>query len=301
MRSFLSQPYPFSDNTGHKLVLCAGIGAFIALFLGIFKPFGFDELQASLLWRNAFYFGLVTFVVSAFFQVLLPKFFPRLFKEEAWRSWKEIVYLLLTTCAIGAANYLLVLYLYPQALTLSGFFKSQLNTLEIGVFPVLFIVFLKQLTLYRRFVAEAKTVNSEIHQSEEPKSETILLPAAESKIILRGDNQNEELLLLPDDLLFIASADNYVNVHYREAGGLKSALLRGSLKKIEERLSGHPSFLRCHRMYVVNLQAVKDVTGNAQGLRLHLSGVEEPIPVSRSLTETVKERLHHLSRSPQNA
>jgi hypothetical protein len=121
MRSFLLQPYPFSENTGRKLVLCAGIGAFIALFLGIFKTFGFDELQPSTMWRNAVLFGLVTFVVSSFCQVMVPKFIPSLFKEEAWRSWKEIVYLLLTTCAIGAANYLLVVNLYPQGWSLTGF------------------------------------------------------------------------------------------------------------------------------------------------------------------------------------
>ena len=120
-------------------------------------------------------------------------------------------------------------------------------------------------------------------------------------IRLRGDNQKEELQLNTDDLYFISSADNYVNVQFREAGVLKSILLRSTLKKMEEQLANHPAFLRCHRMYLVTLKLVKTASGNAQGLKLHLSSLEEPIPVSRSLTETVKLKLHKLSHSPQNA
>jgi DNA-binding LytR/AlgR family response regulator len=70
---------------------------------------------------------------------------------------------------------------------------------------------------------------------------------------------------------------------------------------MEEQLAAHPAFFRCHRMYLVNLQRVISVSGNAQGLKLQLDGLEEAIPVSRNLTETVREKLHFLSHSPQKA
>ncbi len=319
MHSFLLQPYPFNENPVRKLVLCAGIGLFIVLFLGVFKPFGFDNLPAGKAWSQAFLFGGITFIVSSLFQILLPLIFTRPFKEEGWRSWKEIVYLLVTTLGIGAGNYLLSLYLYPQDVSLQNFFWSELTALEVGVFPVLFVVFLKQLRLYRRFSAEAKEVTEDIHipKREAAGVENIFVPAiavskkekesppstfkakqVDARLVLRGDNQNEELPLLPEDLLYLTSADNYVNVLYREGGSSKSSLLRGSLKGFEEQLNNHPIFFRCHRMYIVNLQKVTDVSGNAQGLKLHLTGSDEAIPVSRNLTETVKEKLHVLSRSP---
>lgn len=298
VRSFLLQPYPFSENAGKKLAVCGGVGLFITVFLIVFEPFGFDSLPVATQWLHALLFGAVTFAVSAFFQILLPQIFPSPFREERWRSWKEILYLLLTTAFIGAGNFVLMRVLYPSETTLAGFLQAQLITFEVGVFPVLFVVFLKQLTLYRRYAAEAQTVTQDIRHSEPTVPPDGPLPAA-AKIILRGDNQNEELALVPDDLLFLSSADNYVNVRYREHGNEKSSLLRGSLKKFEEQLSERSTFFRCHRMYIVNLQAVANVSGNAQGLKLHLAGTDEAIPVSRSLTETVKERLHALSRSPQ--
>ncbi|HEV7329819.1 MAG TPA: LytTR family DNA-binding domain-containing protein [Flavisolibacter sp.] len=299
MRSFLQQPYPFSDNAGRKLVVCGGVGLFIALFLAMFEPYGFDELRASQKWLHALSFGAVTFLIASFFQIAVPLLFPKLFREEGWRSWKEIVYLLITTAVVGAANYGLMLYLYPQNMALANFFRAQLITLQVGIFPICFIVFMKQMLLYRRFATEARAVTDDIQEEGYPQTATH--PEPVQTIVLRGDNQKEEVRLLPENLLFLSSADNYVTVHYREAGKPTSQLLRSTLKKMEEQLSGHGAFFRCHRMYIVNLHLVQCVSGNAQGLKLHLPGLKEAIPVSRSLTEPVKVRLHQLSHSPQKA
>ena len=299
MRSFLQQPYPFGDNVRRKLAFCGGVGLFVSLFLAVFEPFGFDELPSSTKWRHALLFGFVTFLISSFFQIALPKFFPKPFREEVWRSWKEIVYLLTTTLFIGAGNYGLMLILYPQNTELANFLRAELITLQVGIFPICFIVFKKQITMYRRYATEARAVTEDMHTEEKSlKVEEAAVNVA--KIVLRGDNQKEELVLFPNDLFFISSADNYVQIRYLQEGVQKSMLMRSTLKKMEEQLAPASSFFRCHRMYIVNLKLVSTVTGNAQGLKLHLPGLDEQIPVSRNLTETVKERLHQLSHSPQN-
>ncbi|HEY1023160.1 MAG TPA: LytTR family DNA-binding domain-containing protein, partial [Flavisolibacter sp.] len=193
----------------------------------------------------------------------------------------------------------LKLLLYPPTLSFSGFLEAQLITLQVGIFPICFVVFMKQLLLYRRYAAEASVVTEDIR--EEEHLPTAAHPEPGQTILLRGDNQKEEVGLIPESLLYLSSADNYVTIHYWEAGKKGSQLIRSTLKKMEEQLTGHQEFFRCHRMYIVNLHLVQTVSGNAQGLKLHLAGLQEPIPVSRNLTETVKERLHVLSHSPQNA
>ena len=299
MRSFLLQPYPFSNNLGRKLAICGGVGLFITLFLAVFEPFGFDELSPAIKWRHAALFGLATFVISSFFQIVLPAIFPKAFREEGWRSWKEIVYLLTTTVFIGAANYGLMLYLYPQRTDLANFFRAELITLQVGIFPICFIVFMKQMTLYRRYAEAAREVTEDIQPEEVLATEPAAL--AEQMILLRGDNQKEEVSLAADSLFFISSADNYVRIQYLENGAQKHLVMRSTLKKMEEQLAAYPFFFRCHRMYLVNLKLVASVSGNAQGLKLHLDGLPDTIPVSRSLTETVRERLHRLSHLPQKA
>jgi DNA-binding LytR/AlgR family response regulator len=48
--------------------------------------------------------------------------------------------------------------------------------------------------------------------------------------------------------------------------------------------------LRC--AYIVNLDQVLQLSGNAQGLRLHLKGIDTTIPVSRTLNNEIRARLN---------
>lgn len=298
MRSFLLQPYPFGRSVRAKLVACAGVGLFVAFFLIVFKPFGIHSFDPRNQWLHPLLFGVVTFVVSSLCHVLMPRLLPAVFAEERWKSWKEILFLLFIVFCVSVANYWLMRVLYRTPGGGRSFSKVLYYTVPIGLFPVVFIVFLKQMRLYRQYSTDALEVNRRLQASQtaipEPKS------AVPPHVVLRGEGQNERLELPTVDILYIASADNYVQVFHRVDSGIRSPMLRSSLKKIEQQVSALLSLFRCHRVYLVNLDAVERISGNAQGLRLHLSGVEKPIPVSRSLTQTVKDRLAHLSRSPQS-
>ena len=70
---------------------------------------------------------------------------------------------------------------------------------------------------------------------------------------------------------------------------LQKALLRSSLSHLETQLPG--PVVRCHRSYLVNLHQVGQVTGNAQGYRLHLHGGQAVVPVARRYAETVLGQL----------
>ena len=68
-------------------------------------------------------------------------------------------------------------------------------------------------------------------------------------------------------------------------------MLRSTLKKMEDAVADYSFLFRCHRTYLVNMELVVKVIGNAQGYRLHLSGLEESIPVSRNLNDMVQKML----------
>jgi hypothetical protein len=299
MRSFFLQPYPLGRSVFGKLRVCAGIGLFVGLFLGVFKPFGIDSLAPPELWLHSLLFGLVTFAIASLCQILLPRLLPGMFAEENWKSWKEVLFLLFIVFWVGAGNYWLMRGLYHHPNGGRSFYNVLSITAPIGIFPVAFIVFLKQMLLYRQYAAEALHLNRQMQTpaASTAKQET----AAPTHVILQGEGQKERLELPDGDILFIASADNYVQVFFRAEGAIRSPLLRSTLKNMEQQLSAFPAFFRCHRVYLVNLNQVEGVSGNAQGLRLHLNGVENWVPVSRSLTQTVKRRLSNLSRSPQVA
>jgi DNA-binding LytR/AlgR family response regulator len=48
---------------------------------------------------------------------------------------------------------------------------------------------------------------------------------------------------------------------------------------------------KTHRSYLVNLNYVEHVTGNAQGYKLHLNSHEEKIPVARNSIKNFEEKM----------
>jgi len=62
------------------------------------------------------------------------------------------------------------------------------------------------------------------------------------------------------------------------------------MKLLEKQLSDLGSFFRCHRTTIVNLMAIRQITGNSIECKLVIEGIEEEIPVSRDR----RKKLHEL-------
>lgn len=100
-----------------------------------------------------------------------------------------------------------------------------------------------------------------------------------------------------EDLLYLEAADNYVVIHYLENMKSSRYIVRNTLKKIEE---GMPAsgLVRCHRSYMVNIDNVKVIRKEKEGL---IIGFESPaqlsIPISKTYLGTVIQKLSHFSIS----
>ena len=68
----LNKPYPFYESPMQALKLCTAIGFFIAVFCFVFEPFGMDQMEYSPKAIAELGYGLVSFLVCAFFMVVLP-------------------------------------------------------------------------------------------------------------------------------------------------------------------------------------------------------------------------------------
>ena len=93
--------------------------------------------------------------------------------------------------------------------------------------------------------------------------------------------------------LFVEADDNYSTVNWREENGIRKKLLRINLKNIETQFSN--SFtLRCHRSYIVNVNAISAISGNTNGYKLKITGTDFSIPVSRPKGKEVMEKISQL-------
>ncbi|MBO6516556.1 MAG: LytTR family transcriptional regulator [Bacteroidia bacterium] len=276
---------PFHHNTTTRFALSQAIlfGLFVFVFLRVFKPFGIHQVGDRLT-TIALGFGGVTAGSMILLNVCIPALRPRFFELETWTVGKEIAYSLLNVWFIGVMNFLFFSYGFPNQFQWTTLFWFQLFTIAIGLFPVTLVTFYKERINYKRFSDGSKELNA-LHNQRKPGNPT------NAQIVIRSKNKSENLELHEDDLCFIRASDNYVEVHYKVAQSTEKKLLRNGLKDVALDLETKNQFFRCHKSYLVNLNRVTRISGNAQGYRLHLEGMEKRIPVSRKFNNSIKERL----------
>ena len=108
---------------------------------------------------------------------------------------------------------------------------------------------------------------------------------------LLSENMTEKLSLPVKDIAFIKSADNYVEIVYKEVGQFKKKLIRNTLKNIEQQLKLFPDFLRCHRICIVNKQHIDKLNKDYGNHWLTIKNYNEKIPVSRQYLIKLKEAV----------
>jgi hypothetical protein len=294
MASFLQRPFPpFADSrrSGWAAFFAALI-VFAILFLG--EPFQLDTVPLNTKFTLSLAYAAATLLVSTLFLVLLPFFFPSLFDSRRWKVSKEILFFCILLACISVVNAWVNAIANQIPFTMGMLFRMTGNTLLVGIVPVALSIFVKQQVLLRHYQQGAIAINEAVaektNQHVNSIPDTLASPSATS-LLLTGDNQGETLNLLPAQWMAAEANDNYVRIFFDQPTGEGSVLFRTTLKKMEAQLQGHAGIYRCHKSFLVNLQKVSHLSGNAQGYRLHLVNSELQIPVSRSLNSELKEKL----------
>lgn len=287
MFSILSQPYPPGIREPSRIVrVSVATGAFVFAFLYLFQPFGASNWQDPHKHWYLLGFGGVTTLLLAGVMYGFPRLFAGWFAERHWTVGKEILWQILIVVSIAIGNFLyssIVFGNYHPGL--GGLLTWILITAAVGVFPATVISFINYTYQLRKYTREQFGVEAPTEAQQATEAATTLRLVAEN---------DKDFLELPiADLLYVESADNYSEVVFRKEGRLVKELIRGSLSRLEGQIS-IDHIMRCHRSYIVNLHQVASVSGNAQGYKLHLHGLAEPIPVARKYSEVVV--LQHFKR-----
>lgn len=293
-QNIFRQPFPINTLLHRKLITAACFGAFITLFLFLFKPFQLGELGQRLFITSCISYGLTVFLCISFMITVVPLLFPSSFKEESWTVGKEIVYTTSIMFFIGLANYVLSHFLIGTSLTFGNILRFQFITVSIGILPIAIFILLQQNRQLKKYSAEAYVLQQRMTSMQLPEPGPVATddPAQPNEVItIKGDYQKEQLVIPADKLLYVTTANNYVKIYYLEKDKVVYSILRITMKRVEDELQPHQYFFRCHRAYLINLAKVKEVTGNAQGYKIRLYEVEELIPVSRGLNAEFSDKL----------
>lgn len=277
MTSLLSQPYPHNALfSRYWLLVSAGAGCFIALFLIVFQPFGASYWQhpdKNLILAG---YGLVTFLCLSGISLTMPLLFKRWYSEANWTVGKEILGVLLILVIISVGNWLYSQWFFVSSFRIKELFSWIGITVAIGIIPTTIITLLDYTRLQRKYATDKLSVKT--NTEEQPTSASL------ETITLIAENLKDTFSLSPDELLFIESASNYSEVVFLKENTLQKMLIRSSLSRLEEQIQ-NSDIVRCHRSFIVNLKQVTKITGNAQGYKLQLKNVGYPLPVARRYTD----------------
>lgn len=280
MIQFLNQPYPFEYSIKKSCWIIIGTSLFVTFFLYLFAPFGLHVFSGLQLLMICLQFGLVTGgVMSVFYFFIIPSM-GGLFNEDNWTVLKHIIWVSILFIFIAVANTVLMYATGLRNFSWTTFLNAVWQVSALGIIISALIVSLDYLRHYKK------------NQREVSNLQITPVPAYQdnTSIQLTSDNEKEQLHLNTDELLYLTSADNYVEVIYKSGDNLAKKLLRGTLKQMQNQIEQR-KILRCHRSYIVNLRHVIAVEGNAQGYQLTLRGTSNVIPVSRTYKKQVMRAL----------
>jgi len=213
-------------------------------------------------------YAAITFLVSLSFNASVNQFIQK--DKPTWVFWKWILVTLLLILCIALANYFFGFIAFNDfQFSLKALLGAILNTLLLGAFPLVFIgsITLIQSRQKNVHIAEALTLSTDNNIKQ---------------IIQLGDVSYSS-----DDILYIEAMQNYAIINSITCS---KQTLRSTLTKLADELLVY-NIIRCHLSYLVNISAIESVSGNAQGLKLHLKKSNEIIPVSRKYISKIKSIL----------
>ena len=283
MNYYLNKPFPFIENKSFRILASFLFSGFVYVFLLTFQPFGISNIQY---YKPIFVLGFfgITFIVLLFSFLVAPVMLKNLFDFDKWTIKKNVIFIILQFFIITVLNWIYNSTIGKEITEQHSLFFFVFITVSVGVIPTLFLIYFTEKNLARKNQHIAKNFTNNIqHQINMPENITIKFASK---------NNDETIIIDLEQFICVKSEGNYLKVFFSEENIFKSKLIRNSISNIEEQLIVFKKVKRCHRSYIVNLDKVEKMTGNARNLNLHISNMNFTIPVSRSFPNAIFKELN---------
>ncbi|HEX3009650.1 MAG TPA: LytTR family DNA-binding domain-containing protein [Bacteroidales bacterium] len=278
MSNIFDKPYPYNDDLKYNTVICFFISIGIFIFLYAFQPFAISSIPPKERYYLITGFAVVTFLALSFNLLVLPSLFPKIFTAREWNIKKEIIWYtwILSTILTG-------LFLLNNSLgVMKVSFNLVIGLILIAVIPITVLIIVNHNRILRIHLRLADELNKKLKENKSIQEKMIYFNSA---------YQKDSLAIKVNSLLFIRSANNYIEVFWKEGDVIKNQMVRYSISSAEEATSEYKFILKCHRSYIVNINHIDKIEGNSQGYRLFFENISSPVPVSKNFVDKLKELL----------
>ena len=284
-----------------RLLIEIGVLAIATIFLlSLLQPFGIDQMgkQRMLL----ILCGTLLSILSSFISFVL-------IGRKKWSDIRGLLLFHAVNIPILSAMVLTLLSWFTWDSLTKGWYCtagefSVINYLKVCAEVALLSFFILILQIYRlrnshlqQELEEVRAINQllEERQTDEPSTAADEQPTA---CIIKGNTNNAVLEVIPEHIVYVESMSNYTDICFLEDDCLRHHSLRITMKQLRESLCSYPFLIPCHRAFLVNLNFVVSISGRpSTRCSLQMFQVEKPIPVARSYTKEILDRLQSTTLS----
>lgn len=276
----LNKTIAYTKNWKHTFLIALLLGALVPILLMTLEPF---DTSNTFSYKYIILSGYALCIIIPLIIVHpIENYFYKI-QTNRWFIINEFLYIIATLFIIFLFSFFYHFYL------VSGLpsFTSQLIRDFITSFGLPFIPIVIPLWLYLRskygliVVPVYNKDNAEI-----TKTVTIV-----------GNNRSETLTIFESDFIFAKAQQNYVDVFFKTENGIQQQTFRSTLSNVIKQL---PKAWQVHRSYLVNLEYLQTVEGNARKRFIRISESEETIPISQKYYKALNKRLSNSSQELQN-
>jgi len=269
----LNKTIAYSKSWKATISIATIIGISLGFILVFLQPF--DTSESNIPYKNFKLLGYALCVVFPilFFHPIENKIYAK--QRNRWFVINEVIYI-----GIGLIFIITFCYLYNTFIVNSQGEVTKSNWLYfLRYFGLPFAPILGPLWLYFR---------SRFGKIELPD-------AVQSSVVLhiKGENKEESLTLPYSNFIYAQAQQNYVLIHYFDEGILKQQIIRSTLSKLMTQI---PDAWQVHRSYLVNIDHLKSLEGNARKRIMTFAQPIAQIPVSQKYYEALKYKLANSSQ-----
>jgi hypothetical protein len=268
--------HPLKEELGRLFWISFGI----FLFVLFFQPFPLAMLSENDRLIFVTGFGGITFILACFTLIILPLLSPKWLRISEWETGPPILLSVALLILTSTAFTFYIRFVGKVPITFYISFKVVL----VCLLPIIILVILYKNKSLEQIIENLHEQNKN-YFNRLKEAERI---EVEVDMEVYSDNKSDKLVLKYKNIVFVKSADNYIEIYYFENNVLEKKLLRGTLKNIEAQLSNIRSFIRCHRTSIVNVNYVEQLSRSYSGYNLKMNNFDEKIPVSRQYLIQVK-------------
>jgi hypothetical protein len=282
--NLLLQPYPNKWVNPRRWQTEILLGLVVVLVLLVFNPPFLGSYTPANRVLVALMHGSICVCCMFSLRRVSVLMFPKIIEDEFWTGYKVLLINALYVLFIGAGNYVLAAILGKLSLSWASFVSFEIRIMMLGFLQLTFWDVLFQVLLNEKHHERAQLLN---HQLRELPPNLVFSNHYRSNndltahfVILHAENPSENFKLWLEKGLFMQAEGNFVRVSYLENKQVKNVLIRTNLSKVMEDLQNAPQYCRCHTNYLVNMNKIMSITGNAQGYQLEVEGVCQFIPAT---------------------